>query len=144
MTWPIIYSLHIPITSQTFLEHHRFLRHAHHFGNSCDMPAISHIPQTYFKTSLQRYSMYNAQFTCSHDDMSNEPIHKLYNVAVFRDHPSYGLSQWEMMLQGNIVSRCKWKQDSVGVRRILVVPRDSGGASTGFCWCILSDKRSRY
>ena len=41
-------------------------------------------------------------------------------------------------------SRCKWKQDSVGVRRILVVPRDSGGASTGFCWCILSDKRSRY
>ena len=40
--------------------------------------------------------------------------------------------------------RCKWKQDSVGVRRILVVPRDSGGASTGFCWCILSDKRSRY
>ena len=42
------------------------------------------------------------------------------------------------------VARCKWKQDSVGVRRILVVPRDSGGASTGFCWCILSDKRSRY
>ena len=40
--------------------------------------------------------------------------------------------------------RCKCKQDSVGVRRILVVPRDSGGASTGFCWCILSDKRSRY
>ena len=32
----------------------------------------------------------------------------------------------------------------MGVRRILVVPRDSGGASTGFCWCILSDKRSRY
>ena len=24
----------------------------------------------------------------------------------------------------------------MGVRRILVVPRDSGGASTGFCWCI--------
>ena len=42
------------------------------------------------------------------------------------------------------VSRCKCKQDSVDVRRILVVPRDSGGASTGFCWCILSDKRSRY
>ena len=25
-----------------------------------------------------------------------------------------------------------------------MVPRDSGGASTGFCWCILSDKRWRY
>ena len=33
-------------------------------------------------------------------------------------------------------SRCKCKQDSVGVRRILVVPRDSGGASAGFCWCV--------
>ena len=32
------------------------------------------------------------------------------------------------------ISKCK--QDSVGVRRILVVPRDSGGASAGFCWCI--------
>ena len=42
------------------------------------------------------------------------------------------------------MSRYKCKQDSVGVRRILVVPRDSGGASTGFCWCILSDKSSRY
>ena len=40
-------------------------------------------------------------------------------------------------------SRRKCKQGSVGVRRILV-PRDSGGASTGFWWCILSDKRSRY
>ena len=27
---------------------------------------------------------------------------------------------------------------------MLVVPRDSGGASTGFCWCILTDKRTRY
>ena len=34
------------------------------------------------------------------------------------------------------VSRCKCKQDSVGVRRILVVPRDSVGTSAGFCWCI--------
>ena len=33
-------------------------------------------------------------------------------------------------------SRCKCKQDSVGVRRILVVPRDSGSASAGLCWCI--------
>ena len=33
-------------------------------------------------------------------------------------------------------ARCKCKQDSVGVRRILVVPRDSVGASAGFCWCI--------
>ena len=33
-------------------------------------------------------------------------------------------------------ARCKCKQDSVGVRRILVVPRDSGGASAGFWWCI--------
>ena len=41
-------------------------------------------------------------------------------------------------------SRCKCKQDSVGVRLILVVPQDSVGTSTGFCWCILSDKRSRY
>ena len=48
--------------------------------------------------------MYNAQFTRSHDDVSNEPIHKLYNVAVFRDHPSYRRSQWEMILQGNMVS----------------------------------------
>ena len=41
-------------------------------------------------------------------------------------------------------SCCKCKQDSVGVQRILVVPRDSGGASTGFCWCVLGDKRSGY
>ena len=34
------------------------------------------------------------------------------------------------------MSRCKCKQGSVGVRRILVVPRDSGGASAGFCWCV--------
>ena len=33
-------------------------------------------------------------------------------------------------------TRCKCKQDSVGVRRILMVPRDSVGASAGFCWCI--------
>ena len=48
---------------------------------------------------------------------------------------------------GYPVSCCKCKQDSVGVRRILVVPQDSDVASTGFCWCILSNKlkkRSRY
>ena len=36
----------------------------------------------------------------------------------------------------NTFSRCKCKQDSMGVRRILVVPWDSGDASAGFCWCI--------
>ena len=36
--------------------------------------------------------------------MSNKPIHKLYLLAVFRDHSGYGLSQWEMMLQCNMVS----------------------------------------
>ena len=40
------------------------------------------------------------------------------------------------MTDGDGQARCKCKQDSVGVRRILVVPRDSGGASAGFCWCI--------
>ena len=39
-------------------------------------------------------------------------------------------------MQSCINARCKCKQDSVGVRRILVVPRDSVGASAGFCWCI--------
>ena len=42
------------------------------------------------------------------------------------------------------ISRCKCKQDSVGVRWIQAVPRDSGGASTRFCWCILSGNRSGY
>ena len=40
-------------------------------------------------------------------------------------------------------SRCKCKQDFVVLRRILVVPRDSGIESTGFRWCILGDKGSR-
>ena len=45
------------------------------------------------------------------------------------------LSLWQYQFKG-YSTRCKCKQDSVGVRRILVVPRDSGGASAGFCWCI--------
>ena len=36
----------------------------------------------------------------------------------------------------DLYQRCKCKQDFAGVRRILVVPRDSGGAYAGFCWCI--------
>ena len=48
-----------------------------------------------------------------------------------------GPQHWPSTMQNpTSVSRCKYKQDSVGVRRILMVPRDSGGASTGFCWCM--------
>ena len=41
---------------------------------------------------------------------------------------------------GFAFARCKFKQDSMGVRRILVVPRDSGGASVGFFWCEMADE----
>ena len=53
------------------------------------------------------------------------------------------LEIWQMTLKNNraylLCTRRKCKQDSVGVRWILVVPRDSGGASAGFCWCIWSE-----
>ena len=62
----------------------------------------------------------------------------------FKEKLRFFSPKFKMKLTWNTDTRCKCKQDSVGVRRILVVPRDSGGASTGFCWCILSDKISKY
>ena len=78
-------------------------------------------------------------FTCP----TNPPASLCASRPTFSSEDLFTSVSETCMHHGAIRSRCKCKQDSVGVRRILVVPRDSGGASTGFCWCILSDKRSR-
>ena len=72
-----------------------------------------------------------------------QPI-PVWDVLEDTRHYLTGLDWYGYIQHHEPLSRCKCRQDSVGVRRILVVPRDSDGASTGFCWCILSDERSSY